>query len=295
MLGDLQPGISFVKLITWNIQWGRGIDGRVDLGRIVRTAREIADFDVICMQEVADNFPGLAGNDDSDQFEALANLLPGYRKIAGFAVDVAGDGARRRRFGNVIFSRYGVLSVRGHALPWPADPGKETMPRVAIEATLQAPMGALRVTTTHLEYYSDVQRRAQAQRLARIHDEACGRALHPGRATAEGGPFDSTPQTTQAILVADFNFAPENPAYADIQHSPEAEVPPYRDAWPIAHDRRPHEPTFCVHSQAYSKEPYCCDFAFVSADIAGRVHDVRVESQTQASDHQPVLLDLDDR
>ena len=26
-----------MKLITWNLQWGRGIDGRVDLARVVRT------------------------------------------------------------------------------------------------------------------------------------------------------------------------------------------------------------------------------------------------------------------
>lgn len=286
---------SGMKLITWNIQWGRGIDGRVDLGRIIRTAREIADFDVFCMQEIADNFPGLAGNDDGDQFESLAQLLPGYRRIEGFGVDLAGDGARRRRFGNVIFTRYGVLSVRRHALPWPADPGKETMPRVAIEATLQAPMGALRVTTTHLEYYSDIQRRAQAQRLCQLHDEACQRALHPGGATSEGGPFDATPQTTNAILVGDFNFPPENPAYGDIQQSLAAEVPAYRDAWPLVHRNRPHAATFCVHSQAYSRSPYCCDFAFVSADIAQRVRGVQVDAQTQASDHQPVLLELDDR
>ncbi|HEX7559996.1 MAG TPA: endonuclease, partial [Usitatibacter sp.] len=80
-----------MKLITWNIQWGRGIDGQVDLERIVRTALNIADFDVICMQEIADNFPGLAGNDDGDQFETLARLLPGYRRIDGFGVDLAGD------------------------------------------------------------------------------------------------------------------------------------------------------------------------------------------------------------
>jgi endonuclease/exonuclease/phosphatase family metal-dependent hydrolase len=284
-----------MKLITWNIQWARGIDGRVDLERIVRTARDISDFDVICMQEVADNFPSLAGNDDRDQFEALAQLLPGYRRIAGFGVDLAGDGERRRRFGNVIFTRYGVLSVRRHALPWPADPGKETMPRVAIEATLQAPMGALRVTTTHLEYYSDIQRRAQAQRLCQLHDEACQRALRPGAATAEGGPFDATPQTTSAILVGDFNFPPENPAYGDIQQSLAPDVPAYRDSWPLVHGNRPHEPTFCVHSKAYSRSPYCCDFAFVSADVAQRVRSVEVDAQTQASDHQPVLLDFDDR
>jgi len=32
---------------------GRGIDLKVDLDRIARTAREIADFDVLCLQEVA--------------------------------------------------------------------------------------------------------------------------------------------------------------------------------------------------------------------------------------------------
>jgi endonuclease/exonuclease/phosphatase family metal-dependent hydrolase len=284
-----------MKLITWNIQWGRGIDGRVDLERIVRVAREMADFDVICMQEVADNFPGLAGNDDRDQFAVLAQLLPGYRGIEGYGVDLAGDGGRRRRFGNVIFSRYGVLSARRHALPWPADAGKETMPRVAVEATLQSPMGALRVTTTHLEYYSDVQRRAQAQRLCQLHGEACQRALHPGAATAGSGPFDATPQALSAILVGDFNFPPGNPAYGDIQQSLAPAVPAYRDAWLLAHDHRPHEPTFCVHAKAYSKTPYCCDFAFVSADLARRVRSVEVGMLTQASDHQPVLLDLDDR
>jgi endonuclease/exonuclease/phosphatase family metal-dependent hydrolase len=50
-----------------------------------------------------------------------------------------------------------------------------------------------------------------------------------------------------------------------------------------------------VHSDAYSKTPYCCDFVFVSDDLASRVHAIEVESQTQASDHQPVLLELDDR
>ena len=283
-----------MKLITWNIQWGRGIDGRVDLERIVRHARSIADFDVICMQEVADNFPALEGNDDRDQFAELAKLLPGFHRAAGFGVDLAGD-AGRRRFGNVLFSRYAVLSVRRHALPWPADFGKKTMPRVAIEATLQAPMGPLRLTTAHLEYYSDVQRRAQALRLRDLHDEACQRAAHRGASTAEGGPFDATPPATNAILCGDFNFPPEHAAHADIEHALAGGGPAYRDAWPLVHRRAPHAPTFCVHDRRYGKTPYCCDFLFVSSDIAQRVRDVRVDSETLYSDHQPVLLDFDDR
>jgi endonuclease/exonuclease/phosphatase family metal-dependent hydrolase len=286
-----------VKLITWNIQWGLGIDGRVDLARILGTARSIADFDVLCVQEVADNFPGLEGNDERDQFAELSALLPGFHRIEGYGVDVAGDEGRRRRFGNAIFSRYSVLSARRHALPWPADGAKSTMPRVAVEATLQAPRGALRITTTHLEYYSDMQRRAQALRLRNLHDEACHRAALPTRpAEQDANPtFDPTPQTASAILTGDFNFPPENPAYDEIQHTLAGGAPAYVDAWKLAHGHKPHTPTFCVHASGYSKTPYCCDFVFVSADLAARVRAIDVDSATQASDHQPVLLDIDDQ
>ncbi|MFL6704659.1 MAG: endonuclease, partial [Paraburkholderia graminis] len=32
-----------MRLVDWNIQWGRGVDGRVDLARIVREARALCD------------------------------------------------------------------------------------------------------------------------------------------------------------------------------------------------------------------------------------------------------------
>jgi endonuclease/exonuclease/phosphatase family metal-dependent hydrolase len=287
---------THMKLITWNVQWGLGVDGRVDLERIVNTAREMADFDVICLQELADNFPGLAGNEGADQFSDLAELLlPEYRLYAAFGVDVAAESGRRRRFGNAIATRYTALAVRRHALPWPADPGKETMPRVAVELTLQAPMGPLRLATTHLEYYSDVQRRAQALRLRDLHEEACQRAMQPGHPTSEDGPFDATPQTQSAILCGDFNFPPEHPSRGEIQHPLASGAPRYRDAWELANGHHPHAPTFCVHSDTYAKTPYCCDFVFVSDDLAKRVRRIEVNSQTQASDHQPVLVEIDDR
>jgi len=283
-----------MKLITWNIQWGRGLDGRVDLARIVAHARAMADFDVLNLQEVADNFPGLEGNDDSDQFAQLASLLPGYAALPGYGVEVPGEG-RARRFGNIVLTRLPVLSVRRHALPWPADPGKESMPRVAIEATVRCPLGAVRITTTHLEYYSDVMRSAQAHRLRDLHDEACGRALLPGFPTAENGPFDRTAQTVSAILTADFNFPPENPSYDAIQEPLACGGPSYVDAWKLVNGRRAHDPTFCVFDQRYAKRPYCCDFVFVSEDLAPRVRAIRVDTDTKLSDHQPVLLELDDR
>ncbi len=283
-----------MKLVTWNIQWGRGIDGRVDLARIVATARALADFDVLCVQEVADNFPGLEGNDEADQFAQLGALLPGFRCAAGYGVDFAGDGTRRRRFGNAICTRYEILSIRRHPLPWPADPDVESMPRVAVEATLQAPMGPVRLTTTHLEYYSDVQRRAQARRLRELHEEACERARRPAPGSAGCRPFDPIPQTAAAILAGDFNFPPDHPAYDEIQAPLAGGLARYRDGWALVNGHHPHPPTFCVHSDVYSKTPYCCDFVFVSEPLAPRVRRVEVDGATQASDHQPVVVEIDD-
>jgi len=160
---------------------------------------------------------------------------------------------------------------------------------------VQAPMGAVRITTTHLEYFSEVQRRAQAVRLRNLHDEACQRAAQPGLDAHDGSPFDATPQAMDAILAGDFNFPPEHPAYADIQSPLAGNGPRYRDAWPLLNQHHPHPPTFCVHSDKYSKTPYCCDFVFVSDSMAERVRSLQVDGASRESDHQPVLLVIDDR
>ena len=95
-----------MKLITWNVQWCRGVDGKVDPARIVRHAKAIADFDVLCLQEIANNYsaPRLAGSRGENQFAELARLLPGYTPVPGVAVDVPADDGARRHFGNMMLS-----------------------------------------------------------------------------------------------------------------------------------------------------------------------------------------------
>jgi endonuclease/exonuclease/phosphatase family metal-dependent hydrolase len=280
-----------MRLITWNIQWGRGVDGRVDLARVAAHVRALGDFDVMCFQEVADNYAELGGNDDANQFAVLAAHFPGYTALEGIALDLDG-GARRKRFGNMILTRLPVHSVRRHALPWPADPEMDSMPRMAIEAVVQAPFGALRVTTTHLEYYSGVQRMAQARRLRELHAEACERALRGKNVPPEdsNATFKPTPQPVAAILTGDFNFPPEAPEHPAIQEPLSGGAPRYRDAWRLVHGDRPHDPTFCLHDHTWKPTPYCCDFIFVSEGFT--VRSIEVDGATQASDHQPVLLDL---
>src|SRR5882757_2386167 len=113
-----------MKLISWNVQWCRGCDGRVDPARIARVAREMADFDVLCLQEVASNYTDLAGSSGEDQYAALAGLFPRY----------------------------------------------------TVEVVLDTRSGPLRVTTTHLEYYSARQRAAQVEALRELQIEAAGHA-----------------------------------------------------------------------------------------------------------------------
>ncbi len=61
-------------MLSWNIQWGRGIDGRVDLARTAAVAREF-DADVLCFQEVAVNHPGLPGGAPMNQAEWLCRAV----------------------------------------------------------------------------------------------------------------------------------------------------------------------------------------------------------------------------
>src|SRR5512138_3479959 len=93
-----------MRLISWNIQWCRGMDGVVDPARIAKTAREICDFDVLCVQEAARNFAALAGSRGEDQIQALAQALPDYQGFFVAAVDTAGDEGARRQFGNALFT-----------------------------------------------------------------------------------------------------------------------------------------------------------------------------------------------
>lgn len=282
-----------MKLITWNIQWGRGADGRVDLDRVVAHAQRFADFDVLCLQEVSAGHRQLPGCDGSDQFGQLAVRLPGHEPVAGVASDVLGAAGPRRRFGNMLFSRLPVRQVFRHLLPWPAEDGVMSMQRVAIEATLDTPLGLLRVTTTHLEYYSARQRAAQIDRLRELHREAVAHAHVTRPGTASDGAFEPMPRAAAAVLVGDFNFRPDDPDRARLLAPMDPGTPAYRDAWEVAHPDHPHEPTVGLHDkQQWPGPPFTCDFVCVSADIASRVRDVRVDGATDASDHQPMLLEL---
>ncbi len=284
-----------MKLMTWNIQWCRGVDGKVDPARIVRHAKAFSDFDVLCLQEVANNFPDprLLGSRGENQFAELARLLPGYMPVPGIAVDVPGENGQRRHFGNMILSRLPVGQVFRHLLPYPVDPGVNGMPRIAVEAVIDAPIGLVRVITTHLEYYGNRKRAAQVDALRRIHAEGSGHARHGSIVDKTGGPFHTRARPAATIITGDFNLEPDDPLHAGLAAPFDDGTPPLRDAWELAYPGKPHPATFKIYEKERPDEPELhCDFIFVSESLTKRVRAVRVDQKTQAADHQPVLLEL---
>jgi endonuclease/exonuclease/phosphatase family metal-dependent hydrolase len=275
-----------MRLLQWNVQWCRGMDGVVDPARIARVARELCDPDVCCFQEVAVNFPALKGSSGEDQAALVAAEFAGFEAHFVWGVDVP-DGRRgRRRFGNLMLSRLPVGRVLRHSLPWPAHDSVPSMPRAALEAVVEAPWGPVRVMTTHLEYYSDVQRAAQVARLCEIETEARAHAAARPSDRNDSGPFHPLARPASSILTGDLNLKPDDPLAARLRQT-------WRDAWALANPGRPQPPTFGVHDPAFAGAPYCCDYVFVSEDLAPRIAAVRVIPECEASDHQPVILELD--
>lgn len=290
-----------MQLVTWNTQWCRGLDGRVDVERIVCHALSMGDVDALCLQEIAVNYPGLAGAPGDQAAQVQAALPQGWQAFFGAAVD-EWTARGRQRFGNLIATRLPTLQLQHHPLPYPPDAGVRSMPRMCSVLTVHdEALGAVRLMTTHLEYYSRPQRMAQAQALRALHLKACAQAAWPPDGAADGSPFQGKVHTPHAILCGDFNLQAHEPEYAAIAAPlaareadgwASAGQPPLWDAWRLLHPGAAQPPTFCVFDREYAAAPVACDFVWVSDSLKERVRAVRVDGQTRASDHQPVLLAL---
>lgn len=280
-------------LVTWNVQCGLGVDGRVDLRRIAETASTPDMPDILCFQEIARGMPELDGGRGEDQVAVLSDLFPDHATVFGRAVDRAGGKGGRRQFGNLILSRLDVLQVFPHLLPQPADPGVMHMPRQALEAVVAAPWGPLRVLTTHLEFHSERQRLAQVSRLGTLQAEVRENERNPAAAPPDG-PYARVPRPESALFAGDFNAVPDDDVYARLVASAD-DGAGLLDAWRVLHGGIAHAPTCGIYDTAqWPQGPHCRDYVFVTRDLWDRIIDLRADGETAASDHQPLRLTLAD-
>ncbi|MDA8704687.1 endonuclease/exonuclease/phosphatase family protein [Litoricolaceae bacterium] len=277
-----------IQILSWNIQCGFGIDGRMDLERTATVIKEMADFEVICLQEIS-KFDELAGC--ADQVEKISSYFPTHEVFFGAAINRLNSGySTRYQFGNLILSRVPVIQSFHYQLPQPR-PGSvcKHMPRQALEIVISTENGPLRVTTTHLEYHSESQRIEQARKLTDIQFEVYSNLDYSSHAP-ESGPYAAVERPIDSILCGDFNSAPRDNVFETIVASKNQEWG-YQDAWGLAHENQLHPATCGIfdHKQ-WPEGPHCRDYFFVAGSITTRKLNVFVQSETDASDHQPIML-----
>ena len=280
------------RILSWNIQSGKGADGVISLGRIASVIRAMGEPDVICLQEVSRHLALWPGGEAPDQSALLLQLFPGYEIHFGTAIEINNGEERLCQFGNAILTRLTVLSVFRHVLPQPAVSGIRHMPRQAIEVTVAAAQGSLRVVNTHLEYHSRQQRLAQIGRLRGLHHEIVLNVMNPPLSDTSGA-YQRYDRPSEAIICGDFNMETDSEEYgAMLSPLPDMAIP-FHDAWMVAHSAGDRLPTCGIHDQEqWPQGPHARDYFFVTDQIAARIEDVIVDTITNASDHQPIQLQL---
>jgi endonuclease/exonuclease/phosphatase family metal-dependent hydrolase len=290
-----------LSIVTYNIQWGKGRDQAIDLGRIAHT---VEGADIICLQEVERNW---REQDYPDQAVRLASLLPQHEWVYGPSLDLGGGlGKPRRQCGNMILSRYPISSTRNLPLPARAVHGHMNDQQAMIEAVIAAGFVAVRIYNVHLNYLSQRQRREQ---IALVKNFIARAPLDGGPITSSGkaipGPEDDwivlpdgklPSMPASAILLGDFNAGPGSAEYRDIAGEQSAaygrlaEAGSFADVLTLSGLAETEGVTFPGSGTERSQR---LDHCFVSLDLVSAVKAAWIDNSAIGSDHQPVWAELD--
>ncbi len=286
-----------MKLVSYNIQYGKGKDGRYDLPRI---AGEIEHADVIALQEV-ERFWRRSGA--CDQPAELARHLRAFHWVYGANLDMDAsysdeDGYpvhRRRQFGTMILSRTPILSSRNFPLPKFGTVAQHSIQQGALEAVIRSAGGTpLRVYSTHLSHLSAATRLPQVEALLEIHRRApseggawCGGHPDAGAGWTEGA---MPPMPREAVLMGDLNFAPDAEEYTRIvgpnskRYGRLNNLDGFVDGW-VAAGHSEQEGVTCNGQRI--------DYIFVVSAWRNRIKAAWIDDRAQGSDHQPIGIELE--
>lgn len=288
-----------MKIASYNIQFGIGLDGVYDLERI---AASLEGADIIALQEVTRGFPK---NGERDMVAEIEALFPGFFMSYSPACDLHLDfervdgriRERRHQFGNMILSRWPLLSLRHLLLPRSRTIDRLNYQRSAIEAVIETPCGALRVYSTHLDHMNPDERIAQLRFLkTRLFDFPLEGAAVTG--SCEFG-FADPPMPEDFIILGDFNMVPESPEYLEMAGPFDVDGRRnLRSKLPVdvldRLGRRDGDLISWTHPGFEDGQGFCLDYAFVNAGLVPRLKDGWIDRSARGSDHFPLWVVLDD-
>ena len=152
----------------------------------------------------------------------------------------------------------------------------------------------IRDRNTHLEFFSEKQKLAQVKRIRELHEEACAQSREAG-IDFPNSPFARIKRSETMVICGDFNFVPESASYQLITSEFAEHVPDLVDAWYIVNKGKKRSPTCGIfdHKQ-WKKGPHCRDYFFLSQNLSPQINKVSVNTETAASDHQPIRITLEE-
>ncbi len=288
-----------MRLVTYNIQYGTGLDSRYDSGRIAEAVR---GADVIALQEVCRNNPRNGGR---DMVAELTEALPDYFAVYGpnFEANigsVAKDGhaeTRMFQFGNMVLSKTPIHLSRNLLLPRNRSYEAMNFQRGAIEALVETPLGFIRFYSTHLDHRGPTERLAQIRFL---RERILNYPLEGGGLSglAEIG-LPEPPCPEAFVLMGDFNMLAGSPEYVELAGAPDHEFGQPLTA-NLAVDTAARlgasgddlvtwvDPARPQDSSRHKR----IDYVFTSASLAGGLKRLWVDQEAVGSDHKPVWLEL---
>lgn len=286
-----------MKIVSYNIQYGIGLDGRYDVGRIADAVR---GADVIALQEVTRNNPR---NGDRDMVAEISEALPDYFAAYGsnFEVNVGSrleNGravTRTFQLGNMVLSKTPIHLSRNLLLPRSRSLETMNFQRGALEALIETPLGFIRFYSTHLDHRSPVERQGQIrflrQRLLNYALEGGGLSGIP-----EIGLPD-LPYPEAFIVMGDFNMLPGSPEYVELAGRPDHEfgMPLTADlAVDVAQRLAVADLVTWVDPErpADKSRHKCIDYIFTSASLARSLQRLWSDRDAVGSDHLPLWAEL---
>lgn len=283
-----------MRLVSYNIQYGIGRDGKFDMARIADSVREA---DIIALQEVT---RGLDRNGGADLVALLTDLLPMHFPVfaAGLDVDAGSEitggrvVTRRLQFGNMILSRWPILATRNLLLPRTRSFDRGNLQRAALEALIVTPLGPLRIYSIHLDHLHHEERLRQIRHLK---ERILAYPLEGGAITGAveyGSP--EPPHPEDFVLLGDFNMTPDSPEYELMAGGIDyAEGRLTVAHHPVDASRIDDGETVSWIDTERPERRSRLDYCFVSAGLASRVRRAWIDSDAAGSDHMPVWVEME--
>lgn len=286
-----------MKFVTYNIQYGTGLDGRYDAGRIADAVR---GADVIALQEVTRNNPRNGGR---DMVAELSEALPDYFTVYGsnleanFGSHIENGRAITKTFqlGNMVLSKTPIHLSRNLLLPRSRSFEAMNFQRGALEALIETPLGFIRFYSIHLDHRSPTERARQTSFLRQrlLHYALEGGALS---GVAEIG-LPELPHPEAFVAMGDFNMLAGSPEHIELAGSADHEfgMPLTAD---LAVDAAMRLGSGDLITWVDPERPddisrhKRIDYVFTSASLAGSLKRLWVDRQAIGSDHLPVWVEM---